>query len=110
MHGHQFRNHRELIKRSSSGKMIRGYVPTIQQALVPPNYAQDGIAGLICPYFAHAIFPKAGGPVGGLVGAVGIEPTTFGLKGRCSTTELRPWRQNCFGAQKPVVVLAIRQV
>jgi hypothetical protein len=28
-----------------------------------------------------------------LVGAVGIEPTTFGLKGRCSTTELRPW--NC---------------
>ena len=32
------------------------------------------------------------GPSGkGLVGAVGIEPTTFGLKGRCSTTELRPW-------------------
>jgi hypothetical protein len=29
-----------------------------------------------------------------LVGAVGIEPTTFGLKGRCSTTELRPWRAN----------------
>src|ERR1700674_5219568 len=27
-----------------------------------------------------------------LVGAVGIEPTTFGLKGRCSTTELRPYR------------------
>ena len=27
-----------------------------------------------------------------LVGAVGIEPTTFGLKGRCSTTELRPSR------------------
>jgi hypothetical protein len=26
----------------------------------------------------------------GLVGAVGIEPTTNGLKGRCSTTELRP--------------------
>jgi len=25
-----------------------------------------------------------------VVGAVGIEPTTFGLKGRCSTTELRP--------------------
>jgi hypothetical protein len=25
-----------------------------------------------------------------LVGAVGIEPTTFGLKGRCSATELRP--------------------
>jgi hypothetical protein len=25
-----------------------------------------------------------------MVGAVGIEPTTFGLKGRCSTTELRP--------------------
>jgi hypothetical protein len=29
-------------------------------------------------------------PEGWLVGAVGIEPTTFGLKGRCSTTELRP--------------------
>jgi hypothetical protein len=28
---------------------------------------------------------------GKLVGAVGIEPTTFGLKGRCSTTELRPY-------------------
>jgi hypothetical protein len=26
-----------------------------------------------------------------LVGAVGIEPTTNGLKGRCSTAELRPW-------------------
>jgi integrase-like protein len=29
-----------------------------------------------------------------LVGAVGIEPTTFGLKGRCSTTELRPYGAN----------------
>jgi hypothetical protein len=29
-----------------------------------------------------------------LVGAVGIEPTTFGLKGRCSTTELRPYGQS----------------
>jgi hypothetical protein len=29
-----------------------------------------------------------------LVGAVGIEPTTFGLKGRCSTTELRPYSQS----------------
>src|SRR5215472_5346518 len=28
-----------------------------------------------------------------LVGAVGIEPTTFGLKGRCSTTELRPCKK-----------------
>ena len=25
-----------------------------------------------------------------LVGAVGVEPTTNGLKGRCSATELRP--------------------
>jgi hypothetical protein len=32
--------------------------------------------------------PPRGFPV--LVGAVGIEPTTFGLKGHCSTTELRP--------------------
>jgi hypothetical protein len=31
---------------------------------------------------------------GWLVGAVGIEPTTFGLKGRCSTTELRPYGVN----------------
>ncbi len=29
-----------------------------------------------------------------MVGAVGIEPTTFGLKGRCSTTELRPYGMN----------------
>ncbi len=29
-----------------------------------------------------------------MVGAVGIEPTTFGLKGRCSTTELRPCGAN----------------
>jgi len=29
-----------------------------------------------------------------MVGAVGIEPTTFGLKGHCSTTELRPCRQS----------------
>jgi hypothetical protein len=34
--------------------------------------------------------PKTRGKQFGLVGAVGIEPTTFGLKGRCSTTELRP--------------------
>jgi hypothetical protein len=32
--------------------------------------------------------------MGWLVGAVGIEPTTFGLKGRCSTTELRPCTTN----------------
>ena len=31
-----------------------------------------------------------------MVGAVGIEPTTFGLKGRCSTTELRPCWQHLF--------------
>src|ERR1035437_7324296 len=49
-----------------------------------------------------------------LVEAVGIEPTTFGLKGRCSTTELRPWsaivsvarrcrnrERNRIGAQEP---------
>jgi hypothetical protein len=34
-----------------------------------------------------------------LVGAVGIEPTTFGLKGRCSTTELRPW---CVGIARQI--------
>ena len=30
-----------------------------------------------------------------LVGAVGVEPTTNGLKGRCSATELRP----CFSCK-----------
>jgi hypothetical protein len=30
-----------------------------------------------------------------VVGAVGVEPTTNGLKGRCSATELRP----CFLSQ-----------
>jgi hypothetical protein len=57
---------------------------------------------------AHKVFPQAGikGNASyagrgksirrlnihtvGLVGAVGIEPTTFGLKGRCSAAELRP--------------------
>jgi hypothetical protein len=28
------------------------------------------------------------------VGAVGVEPTTNGLKGRCSATELRPYRRS----------------
>src|ERR1700679_3085501 len=32
--------------------------------------------------------------IGSLVGAGGIEPTTFALKGRCSTTELRPYGVN----------------
>jgi hypothetical protein len=40
---------------------------------------------------ANVVLVLASSPVQlGLVGAVGIEPTTFGLKGRCSTTELRP--------------------
>jgi hypothetical protein len=29
-----------------------------------------------------------------MVGAVGIEPTTFGLKGHCPTTELRLYRES----------------
>ena len=37
------------------------------------------------------IFTSPIGSIRKLVGAVGIEPTTFGLKGRCSTTELRPY-------------------
>ncbi len=35
-----------------------------------------------------------------LVGAVGIEPTTNGLKGRCSTTELRPWSGSLHDTRK----------
>lgn len=30
------------------------------------------------------------------MGAEGLEPSTFGLKGRCSTIELRPpWNRDC---------------
>jgi len=42
-------------------------------------------------YFGHLLTGETCQNIGILVGAVGIEPTTFGLKGRCSTTELRPW-------------------
>ncbi len=41
-------------------------------------------------YFGYLLASEAYQDIGNLVGAVGIEPTTFGLKGRCSTTELRP--------------------
>ena len=48
-----------------------------------------------------------------LVGAVGIEPTTFGLKGRCSTTELRPCAAlHCNGGSaqsQPGVALAFHE-
>jgi hypothetical protein len=45
----------------------------------------------VCSYLLKVGFRAR--KVEGLVGAVGIEPTTLGLKGLCSTTELRPYRQ-----------------
>jgi hypothetical protein len=51
---------------------------------------QNRIINRICPFLPRVFLLSAYRPEGWLVGAVGIEPTTFGLKGRCSTTELRP--------------------
>src|SRR5271156_549221 len=51
---------------------------------------ETGPSGESAPFCPRVISLSAYRPEGWLVGAVGIEPTTFGLKGRCSTTELRP--------------------
>jgi hypothetical protein len=59
---------------------------------VPEKEKKDGTGplGESAPFRPRAFQVSAYRPKGWLVGAVGIEPTTFGLKGRCSTTELRP--------------------
>ena len=49
----------------------------------------SGVQLLTKPSFADLRFAKSFG-CARLVGAVGVEPTTNGLKGRCSATELRP--------------------
>src|SRR5438445_965358 len=56
--------------------------------------ARTGSSGLFAPFcpLVFLLSPHQSGRW--LVGAVGVEPTTNGLKGRCSATELRP-----FGSQ-----------
>ena len=55
-----------------------------RQATVLPKYVAASLLLGAQVFFSYKKIKKL------LVGAVGIEPTTFGLKGRCSTTELRP--------------------
>jgi hypothetical protein len=62
----------------------RSLAPLTILSLAPDS---SGLFARFCPL---ALFLSAHRSEGWLVGAVGIEPTTFGLKGRCSTTELRP--------------------
>jgi hypothetical protein len=63
----------------------------IRLSLVPLKiHARTGSLGLSAPFCPLAFLLSPDQSEGWLVGAVGIEPTTFGLKGRCSTTELRP--------------------
>ena len=52
--------------------------------------ARTGSSGLFAPFCPRAFLLSVQSLRRWMVGAVGIEPTTFGLKGRCSTTELRP--------------------
>ena len=52
---------------------------------------ETGSSAESAPFCPRVFLLSAYRPEGWLVGAVGIEPTTFGLKGRCSTTELRPY-------------------
>jgi hypothetical protein len=65
------------------------------------NYACAGSSGLFAPFCPRVFFLSVHPSGRWMVGAVGIEPTTFGLKGRCSTTELRPCfagnSDNCWG-------------
>jgi hypothetical protein len=59
-----------------------------QPAQFPHNlhYSSAMLVSARRPLGSHTVADKGFG----LVGAVGVEPTTNGLKGRCSTTELRP--------------------
>jgi DinB superfamily len=54
------------------------------------NETQTGSLALSAPFCPRAFLLSVHPSGRWMVGAVGIEPTTFGLKGRCSTTELRP--------------------
>jgi hypothetical protein len=62
--------------------------PAVTRA-AEPN-ARTGLSTESAPFCPRALLVSAYQSEGYLVGAVGIEPTTFGLKGHCSTTELRP--------------------
>src|SRR5712692_7657546 len=68
--------------REANSKVVRLVLPAQGLALMAPR----GPSKSYKPLLAKEM----------LVGAVGIEPTTFGLKGRCSTTELRPCGMNFF--------------
>ena len=60
-------------------------------SLMPPRFSvRTGSSTESTPFCPIAFLVSAYQSGRWLVGAVGIEPTTFGLKGRCSTTELRP--------------------
>ena len=54
-------------------------------------YPHAGSSGLFAPFWPRVFLLVVHPSERWMVGAVGIEPTTFGLKGRCSTTELRPY-------------------
>jgi hypothetical protein len=72
---------REVWRQPFGGFVVRGRI--YNRAVV-----SSGMAG--APSFRGVAKGWAFDSLLKLVGAVGIEPTTFGLKGRCSTTELRP--------------------
>jgi hypothetical protein len=63
------------------------------------NLDRNGVSQVICTILVQARFSLRGRRafqsldtrVVRVVGAVGVEPTTNGLKGRCSATELRPY-------------------
>jgi hypothetical protein len=63
------------------------------------NLDRNGVSQVICTILVQARFSVRGRRafqsldtrVVRVVGAVGVEPTTNGLKGRCSATELRPY-------------------
>ena len=62
---------------------------------VPRSFTSTAdVTWLIAAFCCLAVFASPLERMRKLVGAVGIEPTTFGLKGRCSTTELRPYGMN----------------
>ena len=70
----------------------------VSEYLVVTRATEDShanrIIGVICPICPCVFLLRIHPSRRRLVGAVGIEPTTFGLKGRCSTTELRPYGVN----------------
>ena len=66
--------------------------PVVTRAAEKKN--GTGSSALSAPFCPRVFLLSAHPSERWMVGAVGIEPTTFGLKGRCSTTELRPYGVN----------------